>query len=180
MSYESDGEKLLERAARPTLEVIAWLRRKVPPALEPLLDHLRERFYEPGYSVAEARAALRLASNWFIVVFKRATSLTPWRLVRQCRLETAARLLRDTDLTVLEVTLLVGYDSEQAFTELFVEWCGMRPVEYRDHARALAPRLGVALEEVFTWARWQRFREGRLAAEESAEMVAILEEIDRA
>ena len=101
--------------------------------------------------------------------------LTPWRLIRECRLETAARLLRDTELSVVEITLLVGYDSEQAFARLFHAWSGLRPSDYRVHARGVAAQLPAPPEVLFSWWRLDEICARELGATPAAVLIAAFE-----
>ena len=162
------------RHSQPTLEVFDWLKQD-QPAQARVLTEIGDHLFEPGYTVAQLMTALRLTSYRFITEFGEAVGLTPWNLIRECRLETAARLLCDTALQVIEITLLVGYDSERAFSALFHDWCGMRPAPYREHARAVMARLGFAPHEAFSWSTWMRFCRGEMNAQEAARSIAILE-----
>jgi AraC-like DNA-binding protein len=175
--YEDEQTELLCHAAKRTFEVFAWLKAKVPKSVKDVLDRLRRDVFEPGYTVARLRKTLRQRSTWFITAFGRVLGLTPWSLTRECRLETAARLLRDTSLRVLDVTLLVGYDSESAFSDRFRGWCGLRPKQYRRHARAMRARLAAPPEETFSWERWQSLCDGDLDAEACEDLIATLEKL---
>ena len=43
----------------------------------------------------------------------------------------AAKLLRETTLSISEVSLQVGYESQSKFTAAFKEYFGILPKEYR-------------------------------------------------
>ncbi len=170
-----DHEEHLRRAAGPTLEIFDWLKKKVPPAFKPAVREIGEHLLAPDHSVAALREKLRITSNAFLTRLGRAMGLSAWRLSRECRLEIAARLLRDTEMVVADIVLLVGYDSEPSFHHLFQEWSGRSPRDYRDYARAAASTLAAAPEQIFTWDLWQKLDEGRLTEEESAILIAALE-----
>ena len=174
MTYHGEA---LRRAAEPTFEAIGWLEKKVPPAHREVLDEIRERLFDPGYTVGQLKEALRLRSHWVITSIGKAAGVTLWRFIRECRLETAARLLRDTSLDVLDVALLVGYDSEPSFSELFQKWCGQRPRAYRRHARAVTARLGLTPEEAFPWSLWQSFCDCELGIAEGEDLISALEKL---
>ena len=53
------------------------------------------------------------------------------RFVRLQKMESAAELLRDTDLTVLDIASRHGYDNASKFAAAFKEVTGMTPREYR-------------------------------------------------
>ena len=52
-------------------------------------------------------------------------------LVNELRFETAARLLRETDATALEIALEVGYEDPSHFSRAFKRLAGISPREYR-------------------------------------------------
>ncbi len=173
MRFGRDYDERLRRATEPTLEIFDWLERGVPPAFQPALRVIREHLLDPDHSVAALREKLGIRSNGFITRLGRALGIPPWRLSRDCRLAIAARLLRDTEIPVADVIMLVGYDSESPFYRVFREWSGKSPGEYRDAARGAADKP----EEVFTWDLWHKLCEGRLSPEESAILITALEEL---
>ncbi len=57
-----------------------------------------------------------------------------WRLyMNGRRLTTAAQLLRDTNLRVIDIAMEVGYTSQQSFTRAFIRMFGVAPAKYRRH-----------------------------------------------
>lgn len=50
----------------------------------------------------------------------------------------AARLLRDTDCNIHEIAANVGYQSPAAFTNMFKNWCGLTPGQFRAQIAAEA------------------------------------------
>ena len=51
--------------------------------------------------------------------------------MKEHRMERAAALLRETDLSVAEIAGQVGYESQSKFTAAFKETYGELPSEYR-------------------------------------------------
>lgn len=51
--------------------------------------------------------------------------------MKEHRMERAAALLRETDLSVAEIAGQVGYESQSKFTAAFKEQFGQLPKEYR-------------------------------------------------
>lgn len=67
--------------------------------------------------------------------FKLATGLTPLDYLQQRRLQAAASLLRDSNLTVAEIGLQVGYSDASYFSKLFRRQFSMSPLTYRESVR---------------------------------------------
>lgn len=85
-----------------------------------------------------ARAAFMSAFH-FARLFKRVMGMTPHAYLTGVRLEQAARLLATTDLSMLEISLRVGYASPSHFAKAFKTWTGLTPREYRQASRRTGP-----------------------------------------
>jgi len=67
--------------------------------------------------------------------FKLATGLSPVDYLQQRRLQAAASLLRDSNLTVAEIGQQVGYGDASYFAKLFRRQFSMTPQKYRESVR---------------------------------------------
>lgn len=67
------------------------------------------------------------------------TGKTYKELLQKQRMETAARLLRRSDLNVQQIITLVGYENTSYFYRLFHQRYGVSPREYR---QSIAGRMG--------------------------------------
>lgn len=63
--------------------------------------------------------------------FKRAFQESPHEFLTRIRLEQAQKLLRQSDLTVSEICLEVGYESLGSFSTLFARRAGCPPTDFR-------------------------------------------------
>lgn len=54
-----------------------------------------------------------------------------WSYIVRIRLETAARLIRYTDLPVSDIAYKIGYDAPSSFSKAFKQQYGLSPVEYK-------------------------------------------------
>ncbi len=66
-----------------------------------------------------------------IQFFKIYTGMTPNAYLKAYKCESACHLLRSTNLTVLEISNILGYDSLSYFGNVFKEFSGMTPIAYR-------------------------------------------------
>lgn len=67
-------------------------------------------------------------SDWF----KQQTGVSPSMYLRSIRISRAKELLEDTNYTVMDIAVMVGYSSNSTFTRAFHSIVGMTPKEYRD------------------------------------------------
>ncbi len=168
------SEKALLRAAWPTIAAIQQLKKKAAATLEDVLDQICGRFFETGYTVVKLQKAVGADEDW-LLAFHREIGLTPWKFIRECRLEMAARLLRDTSQSVPDVCLLVGYSSISKFRHTFRLWSGLRPRRYRRRARSVRSQAGQLLDQAITWIYRERCRRGELSDAEARQLIEYLE-----
>src|SRR6476661_4750434 len=70
----------------------------------------------------------------FIRTFRATFGETPHRYLQRRRVERSMFLLRETDRTVTEICLDVGFSSLGTFSRTFREIVGESPSAYRQHA----------------------------------------------
>ena len=73
--------------------------------------------------------------------FKEAFGETPHRYVLTRRVERAQELLRNTELSVSEICLEVGFQSLGSFSSAFHRVAGMTPTAYRATIAGFAPTI---------------------------------------
>jgi len=71
--------------------------------------------------------------------FKQTFGETPHQYLLTRRIERAKHLLRETDRTVTDISLDVGFRSLGSFSSKFTEIVGGTPTEYRRKMRGLSP-----------------------------------------
>ena len=65
------------------------------------------------------------------------TSFTDY--LSRTRIERSIELLRDTDMSLLEIAGLVGFEDQSYFTKVFKKETGLSPKKYRDSRGARPP-----------------------------------------
>jgi AraC-like DNA-binding protein len=103
----------------------------------PLARHLLrardliDRAYAEPLEVAVLARRARVSRSHFNRSFKRTFGETPHRYLLSRRLERAKALLRDSDLSVTDVCLAVGFTSLGSFSTQFRRFVGASPSDYR-------------------------------------------------
>lgn len=103
--------------------------------IQGLLAYIHEHLDEP-LTVDALAARCYLHPNHFIRYFRGQTGQTPARYVAERRLESAKRLLEETDLPIAEVMDRVGMQESGHFARLFRKRYLVTPTEYRRRYRA--------------------------------------------
>lgn len=129
------SHKLLEQAARESIERIQMDRRKAPQRLKPLLAYIEENLFNPTLDVNQLKRSCGVRDNSVPIQFHSAVGRPPHGYIEDRRLETACRLLADTHLKIWQISELLGYSSIQVFSRAFSRWSGQRPTLFRKKAR---------------------------------------------
>lgn len=74
---------------------------------------------------------LRISPNYLSAIFKAETGVRLTEYITNIKMREAARLLRESQKHITEITSLVGYDNANYFSRLFKKQYGVTPSEYR-------------------------------------------------
>lgn len=88
--------------------------------------------YHQEIVLSEIAEAAFLSEYHFAHLFKKVTGLTPNNYLIAVRLEQAKKLLAETDESIANVSLAVGYTSQSHFTKVFRNFTGLTPAKYRE------------------------------------------------
>jgi AraC-like DNA-binding protein len=108
------------------------------PAGSDLLPHLRrardhiDRNYAAPLDLDALAAVAGVSKYHFARCFEATYGETPIRYVTRRRIERAQDLLRNANLTVTEICLVVGFSSLGSFSSRFRQLVGESPTAYRD------------------------------------------------
>ncbi|HJQ38468.1 MAG TPA: helix-turn-helix transcriptional regulator [Thermoanaerobaculia bacterium] len=91
-----------------------------------------DRAYAEPLNVAAIAAVAHISEAHFIRSFRAVFGETPHRYLQRRRVERSMFLLRETDRTVTEICVDVGFSSLGTFSRTFREIVGESPSEYRD------------------------------------------------
>ncbi|MCI8652160.1 MAG: GNAT family N-acetyltransferase [Angelakisella sp.] len=83
-------------------------------------------------------------------IFTDTVGMTPHHYIRRRQLTEAAKLLVFSEKPVMEIALIAGYESQQAFASVFKSMYKQTPIEYRQHAAFYPLQLELPLKETPT------------------------------
>jgi len=97
-----------------------------------------------GKSIEEVARQLRVSTVWLTRVFRQELGQSPGEWARSRRLGEAKRLLSETQDSVIEIAIRLGYQSSQYFATAFRRETGLTPSQYRQRCTVVGP--GAAAE----------------------------------
>ncbi|MEM1229144.1 MAG: AraC family transcriptional regulator [Pseudomonadota bacterium] len=100
------------------------------PRLGPALAQIHSA-PEQGLSVPKLAALAAMSESAFAARFRDQVGMAPGQYVKHWRIQSAAALLRDSDVSMAEVAQRVGYESEAAFRKAFKAHFDIAPGRWR-------------------------------------------------
>lgn len=101
-------------------------RQKIKQAVEYI-----EQNYASDLNMAVVSNYISMNYSLFSYSFKQYTGSNFVNYLKDIRMKEAKRLLKETDMRILEISQAVGYENEKHFMKLFKAACGVSPSEYR-------------------------------------------------
>ena len=86
---------------------------------------------EKEISVEALAALVELSPFHFSRVFKKTAGMSPLQFVTRERITRAQQLVRETERSLIEIALEVGYSSPSHFAQVFRKIVGVTPTEFR-------------------------------------------------
>lgn len=102
----------------------------IPAEIEKLIWHLKEH-YSDEFVMERYVKEHYLSSSSLLRAFRKYTGNTPLQFLINIRLNHAMDLLKTTDCTIGEISVMIGYDNPLYFSRLFSRHVGVSPREYR-------------------------------------------------
>ena len=122
--------RLAKRCAVSKLNIVP--RRGGLPAarLKRVLEYIDANLGK-NITLTELAGVVNISLYYFAVLFRQSTGLSPHRYVLNQRVERAKELLRDPKLSVLDVSIDVGFEHQNNFARAFRRVIGISPVQFR-------------------------------------------------
>lgn len=139
---EPDGFEFAVRAALSSVMLDIVRHCSTPPVpqsrrrarseqrVKIMMQYVHENFSE-DLSLDQICAHASVSQSEALRCFKDTIGTTPMRYVKEYRLERAASLLAETDLSAGDISARCGFSDAAYFSRSFHAWSGLNPSEYR-------------------------------------------------
>jgi AraC family transcriptional regulator len=95
------------------------------------LDYIRTNLLDESLSLETIANEVGMSQYYFCTLFKQSVGTSPWQYVIQQRVERAKELLKASELSILEVSLLCGFANQTHLNKHFRKLVGVTPKAYR-------------------------------------------------
>ncbi len=96
---------------------------------------LLDRRYNAPITIEDLSREVALSPYYLIRSFRRAYKQTPHQYLVARRIAKAKELLRNSDLSITEICMAVGFESLGSFSTLFRKMAGVSPRAYRSSSQ---------------------------------------------
>lgn len=107
----------------------------LPPELNSIMQYIHSSYHE-SISVSILAQKYHMSVSSLSRLFKRYLNVSPLTYIQEIRLATAVNLVRNTNLSVLDISVAVGYDSLSSFNRAFRNKYHMSPRAMRQDLQA--------------------------------------------
>ncbi|MTI88430.1 MAG: helix-turn-helix transcriptional regulator [Balneolaceae bacterium] len=105
-------------------EVWNSFSEEFPARIECTLKYIFEHLYDESLTIADIKNTCNIKSKSFSAKFSLYAGITPKKFILKHRINAGKILLRETDLTIAQVSLFIGFSSHSAFSKAFIRDAG--------------------------------------------------------
>ncbi|MBO2942416.1 response regulator [Paenibacillus sp. F411] len=95
------------------------------------VKHYIQTHYAEKVSLQELAEQVAMSRTYLANYFKQETGMTIWSYLIEVRMQKARELLLNSSLKGYEIALQIGYENGTHFSQLFKEYYGLSPIEYK-------------------------------------------------
>lgn len=117
-------------------ELLCWisLNKSVPSEIEDAIGqmdaYIRSHYTEP-VNLSVLAEQYHFNPSYLTRLFKKVKGQTPQKLINVLRMNDAKKLLKNPDLSIREISEMLGYTDQHYFSRIFKESIGQTPKEFR-------------------------------------------------
>lgn len=126
-----EKEKMVRRFCR---EITSHMEHRYSNLILTAIHYIEHQYAET-ITVSQIADELSVSVNHLISTFKKETGQTPGSYIHKIRIEQATRLLMNTDLTVQNISTMVGITDTNYFIKIFKRKYHLTPNQYRKSYR---------------------------------------------
>ncbi len=105
----------------------------VSPIIKESLDYIHKNYYKQ-ITIDDICDKFKINKCYFCYMFKKETGQTFINYLNNYKIEKSKNLLENTNMTLLDISLEVGFNNQSYYSTIFKKYTNMTPLEYRETA----------------------------------------------
>src|SRR5918992_347644 len=105
--------------------------KNIPRDVRQVLAFIREHLFSPELNVQQLKRGCGIGDNNVSSRFRRAVGIPIKDYIESLRMEAAARLIRESLISIYDIAQVIGYDNPQTFYRAFERRFHCTPATYR-------------------------------------------------
>lgn len=97
-----------------------------------IVKNYLEQHYNESISRKDIESLVHLNEDYLNRIYKKATGYSLLEYIQYYRITMARRMLTDSNISISEIAVRIGYDSPAYFSKIFKKSTGVTPLEYRN------------------------------------------------
>lgn len=102
--------------------------------LKNILSYIHENYYKE-IRLSQISAIMNIDRTYIYKLFKKYLNISPQQYILNYRLEKSIILIRKSNLSIMEISEKVGFNTYSYFVNKFKTYTGLSPLEYRNKLR---------------------------------------------
>ena len=126
-----DLDELLRRLCDAILQAEKPVPTEETGGIEEVAAYIREHYADPELSISAIAEAFGVSTARLSLSFKERNRVSPNEYLAILRVERSKQLLSETELSIKEIAVNVGYYDASSFIRRFKQITGVTPLQYR-------------------------------------------------
>lgn len=133
MFYEAYATEMLGLLAQEKGYEISYREKSISEInMQKIIHYIDAHYSDPNLSVSSIAEEFFYVPSYLTRLFKRYASVNPNKYITKIRMEKAANLLSNRELSIEQISVLVGYKNPFYFSKEFKKYYGAPPSRYFD------------------------------------------------
>jgi len=111
------------------MKILTSLRQPFLEKIDKIIDN---NLSNKSFSITDMQTELSLSGSQIYRKVKQCTGCSPSIYIRNIRVKYAYKLIMNTDLSLSEITFLIGFNSLSYFSRSFTNYYGFSPSSLRN------------------------------------------------
>lgn len=99
-------------------------------SIEDSMDYIDEHLTDP-LKLEDLALVANMSKTYYTTIFKKLKGISPWEYIISKRIDLAISLMKENNMTILELALKSGFNSTANFNRAFKRCTGKTPTEFR-------------------------------------------------